>query len=101
MTNKEKVQEFMDLGKDPQYGLTKEERKNMFKLYEEVTGSKEFWNIKCELCADTIYRKFKDFLKYDDNIGRPLIDWEGFWRPVEVEPKLKKLLNTKNDKSQE
>jgi hypothetical protein len=74
--NKEKVQGFINLGLDPKYGLSSVVTQLMFDLYEMSSGDSQFnYRFNCSSCVDTVFRKLKDFLNYDDNMGKPLVNW--------------------------
>ena len=95
--NKERIQKFFDLGLNPRYGLSAEITKLMVDLYVSASGDGSMaGRYSCGACLDTMFRKMKDFLAYDDNMGKPLIDWptnESVIVPIVqevIEPKKKK-----------
>lgn len=74
--NKARVKMFMDLGLDPRYGLSAELTKLMVDLYVNTSGDQSMANrYNCGACLDTMFRKLKDFLAYNDDMGKTLNDW--------------------------
>lgn len=81
--NKERVNHFINLGLHPKYGLSSELTMLMVDLYVAASGDTTMsGRYNCGGCLDTIFRKMKDFVIYNDNLGKPLNDW-----PTEEEPK--------------
>lgn len=88
--NRDKVQKFMDLGLDPKYGLNDVITKIMFDLYYMSSGDGQYSNkTNCGACQDVMFRKMKDFLNYNDNMGSPLVNWAA---PVEEETIVEKVV---------
>lgn len=85
-SNKEKYERWFSLGLHPKWGLSAELTQLMYKLYEDASGDSQYngkWN--CSACADTIYRKMKDFMTYGDNLGKPLINWDEVQEENDIE----------------
>lgn len=75
-SNYKRVKKFIDLGLDPRYGLSSEITILMFQLYQESSGDNSYaGRYGCSACHDQVFRRLKDFLQYDDNMGRELKNW--------------------------
>ena len=95
--NKERVQMFIDLGLNPRYGLSAEITKLMVDLYVDASGDTSMaFRYSCGACLDTMFRKLKDFLAYDDNMGKTLNDWPKN-EPIIEEVESKKKKSKKDD----
>lgn len=76
-TNKEKLEKWMSYGLSPKYGLSQELTILMYDLYAAASGDNQYnGKYNCGACQDTIWRKLQDFMKYGDNLGKPLLNWE-------------------------
>jgi hypothetical protein len=95
--NKEKVKHFIDLGLNPRYGLSAEITRLMVDLYVDASGDTSMaFRYSCGACLDTMFRKLKDFLAYDDNMGKTLNDWPKN-EPIIEEVESKKKKSKKDD----
>jgi len=76
-SNKEKVERFFELRLGPKYGMSAQFTIYMYQLYQESSGDNSMaGKFACGSCQDQIYRRLQDFIKYGDNIGKPLNNWE-------------------------
>lgn len=76
-TNKEKLEKWFSYGLHPKYGLSQELTRLMYDLYAAASGDSQYnGRFNCGACQDTIWRKLQDFMKYGDNLGKPLLNWE-------------------------
>ena len=71
-----KAKMFIDMGLHPQYGLGREYLWEMYKIYEDSTGDGQFnGRFSCGSCQMQVYERLKDLLNYNNNMGKPLINW--------------------------
>jgi hypothetical protein len=76
-TNKEKVKKFIEYGIHPKHGMSAEFTQLMFKLYKDSCGDTSYdTKLNCFQCHLSVYNRLKDFLQYNDNVGKPLLNWE-------------------------
>ncbi len=86
--NRDKVQAFISLGLHPMYGLSANVTYLMYDLYQMSSGDNSYaGRYGCGACQQFIFDKMQDFLNYNDNVGKPLLNWEA---PIETPKKKKK-----------
>lgn len=75
--NRDKVYTFISIGLNPTHGLSSILTMIMFDLYSMSSGDGQYnGRYSCSSCCDVVFRKLQDFLVYDDNMGKPLINWK-------------------------